>query len=226
MSGVRLCVICQRPLDDGRKRRADAVTCGASCRTLLWRARRRIRRDGGVPSLRVDVDGYGSLVSFEPPARRPWSQSDDRFHSQAALQDQGAIEITRAERDHMRRNVGVMHPAVSQRLTERELHLRACEAESYRQHNPIKPETPLDPSSLGSVARRGIESRRANRPVDPYERMLSPGRQPGPSRYPGEAMEAEMMDAPWGAVLRGHRSAGRPCPHHVQHPASRSCPAS
>jgi hypothetical protein len=198
MSGVRLCVICQRPLDDGRKRRADAVTCGASCRTLLWRARRRIRRDGGVPSLFVDVDGYGSLVSSGPPARRPWSQSDETFYSQATLHDQGAIEITRAERDWMRRNPGPLHPAVAQRLNDRELARRRREAEEAASHHVIKVEVPSDPASHGSVAKRGMQSRRANRPVDPYDRMHSPGRLPGPARYPGVAPEAEMMDAPWG----------------------------
>lgn len=202
MPAVRLCVICERPLDDGRKRRADAVTCGASCRTLLWRARRKIRRDGGVPYVDVNSDGYGTVASFQPPARRPgespWSQSDERFYSQAALQDQGAIEITRAERDWMRRNPGPLHPAVSQRLLDRAIEQQRREAAEMSQHNPIKVEVPGDPASHGSVARLGQASRRANRPVDPYKRMLSPGRQPGPTRYPGVAIEAEMIDSPWG----------------------------
>jgi hypothetical protein len=198
MSGVRCCVICQRPLDDGRKRRADAVTCGASCRTLLWRARRRIRRDGGVPGLRVDVDGYASLTSSGPPASRPWSQSDERFHSQYARQDEGAVEITPQERAWMRRNVGVMHPAVSERLVQRQLDRQAREAEEAASHRPLRVEVPGDRASQGAVARRGQASRRANRPVDPYDRMLTADSRPGPSRYPSSAPEAEMLDAPWG----------------------------
>ena len=198
MPSVRLCVICQRPLDDGRKRRADAVTCGASCRTLLWRARRRIRRDGGVPSLRVDVDGYASLTSSGPPASRPWSQSDERFHDQYARQDEGSIEITREERDHMRRNPGTVHPAVQERLLQRQLDRQAREAGEAAAHRPLKVEVPGDRSSQNAVARRGQASRRANRPVDPYDRMLTADSRPGPSRYPGSAPEAEMLDAPWG----------------------------
>jgi hypothetical protein len=201
MPAVRCCVICERPLDDSRRRRSDAVTCGASCRTLLWRARRKIRRDGGVPYVDVNSDGYGSLVNSGPPARRPgespWSQSDDRFYSQAALQDEGAVTLTRAERAWQSRNPGVMHPAVQQRLLDRELARRRREAEEAASHGVIKVEVPSDPASHGSVAKRGLQSRRANRPVDPYERMLSPGRLPGPARYPG-ALEAEMIDTPWG----------------------------
>jgi hypothetical protein len=197
MPAVRLCVICERPLDDGRKRRRDAVTCGASWRTLLWRARRKIRRDGGVPYVDVNSNGYGSVASFQPPASRPWSQSDERFYSQAALQDQAGIEITRAERDWMRRNVGTMHPAVQQRLLDRAIEQQRCEAAEMSQHNPIKVEVPSDPASHGSVTRRGQASRRANRPVDPYASIRTPARLPGPMRYPSSAPEAEQIDAPW-----------------------------
>lgn len=201
MSAIDFCVICQRPLDDDRKRRSDAVTCSRACRTALWRARRKIRRDGGVPFVSVTRDGSGSLVSFEPPASPgegllSRSQADARFHSQAALQDEGAITLTRAERAWQSRNPGVMHPAVQQRLLDRELARRRREAEEAASHGVIKVEIPSDPASHGSVAKRGMQSRRANRPVDPYERLLSPGRLPGPTRYPG-AMEADMTDAPW-----------------------------
>jgi hypothetical protein len=198
MPAIEFCVVCQRPLDDGRKRRADAVTCGASCRTALWRARRRIRREGGVPGLRVDGDGFASLTSSGPPAARPWSQSDERFHDQYARQDEGSIEITRAERDHMRRNPGTVHPAVQERLLQRQLDRQAREAAEYDSRRPLKVEVPGDASSLDAVARRGQASRRANRPVDPYDRMLTADRQPGPSRSPSSAPEAEMLDSPWG----------------------------
>ena len=201
MPAVRLCVICERPLDDSRKRRADAVTCGASCRTLLWRARRRIRRDGDFPYVDVNSDGYGSIASFQPPASRPWSQSDERFHDQYARQDEGSIEITPQERAWMRRNVGVMHPAVQERLLQRQLSRQAREAEEAASHRPLRVEVPGDVASHGSVARRGQASRRANRPVDPYDRMLTADSRPGPSpRYPG-AIEAEMIDAPWGRSI-------------------------
>jgi hypothetical protein len=196
MPAVRACVICERPLDDGRRRRRDAVTCGASCRTLLWRARRKIRQDGSVPYLDVNGDGYGSVASFAPPASHPGPTGDDRFYEQAALQDD-VITYTPAERQWQSRNPGVMHPDVQQRIIDREMARRQRQAEEAASHRGLRPESPLDPSSRGSVARGAMESRRINRPADPYERMLHPG-QSGPSPRHISAIEAEMIDAPWG----------------------------
>ena len=218
MSGLKLCVICQRPLDDGRKRRADAVTCGASCRTLLWRARRKIRRDGGVPYVDVNSDGYGSVASFQPPASRPWSQSDERFYSQAALQDQAGIEITRAERDWMRRNVGTMHPAVQQRLLDRAIEQQRCEAAEMSQHNPIKVEVPQRPSLSREYGqtRPGIEaSQPARRPVRKHPYTGPPARANTVSRCSRSRDDQRTMGTQYSTVsdrLVGHDQH----PDHVQ----------
>lgn len=184
MPAVRKCVICSRDLDDGRKRRRDAVTCSASCRTLLWRARRKARHGDSVPYADVNGDGSGS-VAYQPPAASPWSRSDDRFYEQAALQDEAAIVITEAERLWMRRNPGPMHVDVQRRIYERELARKQRQAEEAASHTGLKPESPFDPSSRGAVARQAMESRRLNRPADPYGRMLSPGR-PGPHPWDDE----------------------------------------
>lgn len=205
MPAVRQCVICERPLDEGRKRRRDAVTCSASCRTLLWRARRKVRHGDSVPYADVNGDGSGSPASFEPPAFHPGPTGDDRFYAQAALDDEGAIEITQAERLWMRRNPGPMHPDVQRRILDREVARRQREAEEAASHRGLKPESRLDPSSRGAVARQAMESRRLNRPADPYERTLQP-RRPGPPRHPS-AIEAECIDAPW-ARTTARESAG------------------
>ncbi len=201
MSGVNFCVVCERPLDDDGRRRSDAVTCSKRCRTALWRARRRIRRDGGVPFVSVTRDGYGSLTSFEPPAslgESRWSQADDRFHSQLTLHEKAAL--TREEEAAVawqKRNPGPLHPLLQQRLLDADAERRRREDEEASHHRPLKVETPLDPSSHGSLARRAMQSRAINKPVDPYAHILRPGHQPGPPRYPG-APEAEMTDSPWG----------------------------
>lgn len=194
MPAVRACVICERPLDDGRKRRRDAVTCSPSCRTLLWRARRKARHGDSVPYVDVNGDGSGTVARFQPPASDPGPTGDDRFYAQAAL-DEEAITYTRAERLWQTRNPGVMHPDVQRRILDREIARRQREAEEAASHTGLKPETPLDPSSRGAVARQAMESRRVNRPQDPYERTLQP-RRPGPPRHPS-AIEAECIDAPW-----------------------------
>jgi hypothetical protein len=175
MPAVRACVICEKPLDDGRKRRRDAVTCGASCRTLLWRARRKIRQDGSAPYVDVNGDGSGSVASFQPPAFHPGPTGDDRFYEQAALSDD-VITYTPAERQWQSRNPGVMHPDVQRRMLDRELARQQRQAEEAASHRGLRPENRLDPSSRGSVARGAVESRRINRPARPDGRMLSPGR--------------------------------------------------
>jgi hypothetical protein len=184
MPAVRACVICEKPLDDGRKRRRDAVTCGSSCRTLLWRARRKARHGDSVPYVDVNGDGYGSVASFQPPPSHPGPTGDDRFYEQASLQDD-VITYTPAERQWQSRNPGVMHPDVQRRMLDRELARQQRQAEEAASNRGLRPENRLDPSSRGSVARGAVESRRISRPADPYGRMLSPGRS-GPHPWDNE----------------------------------------
>jgi predicted nucleic acid-binding Zn ribbon protein len=198
MPAVTLCVICEKPLDDDRRRRADAVTCSKRCRTALWRARRKARRNGGVPPAGVTRDGYGSALDDDRAIERFYRQLEQHREASQPLSQEELAAL-----DHMRRNPGVLHPLLAARLVEAETERRQRElAESASHEPPIKVEDPFDPTSQGSLARRAIESRNANRryAADPNMYALRPGLSglpSGPSRYPGD-LEAEMTDAPWG----------------------------
>lgn len=182
MSAVRSCVVCEKPLDDDKRPRADTATCSKRCRTALWRTRRKIRREGGVPFVSVTRDGYGGVASFEPP--RPsfltGSRADERFRRQLARGKPGHFP-TAEERQllqRQRRNGGVMLPQLQQRLLDHEYERRRVEAADHQA--AIKVEDPLDPSSRGSLAHRAIQSRNRNRPQAPGLHVLRPpGRQSG-----------------------------------------------
>lgn len=209
MPAVAACVICGRPLDDGRRRRADAVTCSPSHRTLLWRARRKIRRDGGLPYVHVNTDGYGSVERFDPPPSPATSMSDARFRAQLDQLEQAQRPLTDEERrersrlrDLMRRNPGVLIKPLHDRLIDNTRKAQALE-EASATRAWIKVEDRLDPDHDRTVvARRGQASRAANKHItgDPngYVEMPYTAPPPGPSqRYP-RAPEADMINAPCG----------------------------
>lgn len=106
----------------------------------------------------------------------------------------------RAIRDHMRRNVGVLHPVLQQRLIDNSMTARAIEEASASRAKPIKVQDPIHNPDPTVIARLGIASRKANRHLtaDPNAYVDHPytGPPSGPTRYPG-APEAEMIDAPW-----------------------------
>ena len=207
MSAVKLYVICDKPLDDDRRRRSDAVTCSKRCRTALWRARRRISGDGGVPFVSVTRDGYGTLTRFDPPAspsesllRR--SHADDRFYSQLSHYEETRRPLTaedRAIRDHIRRNPGVAHPVLVARWVESERERQRLEDAERERSQPLKVQDRFTNPDPGVIGRRGMASRQANRHLtgDPYIGRPYTGPTSGPPRYPS-AIEAEMIDAPWG----------------------------
>jgi hypothetical protein len=211
MPAVAACVICGKPLDDGRRRRADAVTCSPSHRTLLWRARRKIRRDGGLPYVHVNTDGYGSVERFDPPPSPATSMSDARFRAQLDQLEQAQRPVTDEERrersrlrDVMRRNPGVLIKPLHDRLIDNTRKAQALEEAETTRARPLKVEDRLDPEHDPDViARRGQASRNANRhiPADPNSYVDKPytSLPPGPpQRYPRAAPENSMIDAPWG----------------------------
>ena len=213
MPAVSSCVICGKPLDDDRKRRSDAVTCSRACRTGLWRARKRILRNGGVPGLSVTRDGSPTVASFEPPPSVATSPSDTRFAAQLAQLEEAARPLTDAEqrersraRDLQRRNVGVLVPWYRDRLIGNARRAQAIEEVESHHPGQLAVQDPIHNPDPTVVARRGITSRHANRHVtaDPnaYVDQPYPGPQTRPARYP-RAPEAEMIDAPWS---RGQRS--------------------
>ena len=196
MSTMKSCVVCDRPLDDDRKRRADAVTCSTRCRTALWRARRKMRRDGG------SATGDAYAVQAELSAI---SRADGRFYDQLRRYEE-ATRAPSAEdirlRDHMRRNLGVLAEPLRQRLIENTLRAQALEEAEMHDTGRIAVEDPIHFPDPTVVGRRGQASRRANRHLvgDPNAFVKNPvtGPLPGPPRYPAIAPEAEMVDAPWG----------------------------
>ena len=195
---MRSCVVCEKPLDDDKRPRADAVTCSKRCRTALWRTRRKIRREGGVRFVSVTRDGYGGVASFEPP--RPsfltGSRADERFRRQLASEGVRAQPLTAEERALLalqRRNPGRMLPELQRKLLDRE-HERHLHEIAENHHAAIKVEDRFDPSSWGSLAHRASQSRPVNgKPVNPSMHALRPG-QSG-HRPIGDIPEC--IDAPW-----------------------------
>ena len=210
MSAVASCVVCSRPLDDDRKRRADAVTCSRACRTALWRARRKIRRDGGVPYIGVTSDGSPAVARFDPPASPATSPSEARFRAQMDHLEEAARPLTDEERhdrarvrDLMRRNPGVLLPPLHDRLIQNSRKAQAAEDE-IRASVPMAVQDVIHNPDPTVIARRGMMSRQANRHMlaDPnayVDRPQSgpyPGRQSGPpSRYP-HTPENTMLNTP------------------------------
>ncbi len=207
MSAVKLCVICNKPLDDGERRRSDAVTCSRACRTALWRARRKVRREGGGRFVRVTRDSYGSAASFEPPASPTasflvQSRADDRFRAQlvnAAAMSQPLSPEEEAAVAWQRRNPGVLHPLMAQRL-DADAERREREAAETSHQPVLKPENPLDPASLGSLAIRARYDRMRNRPADPHLSILrsGPGRSGPPSWYDDSNECLDKASIGWG----------------------------
>lgn len=179
MDDERTCLQCGRVLEN---RRSDAVFCRQRCRRRYYRGRQSSK--------------------YMPPlaSTSPWAhedRADERFRRQLAdHQGVSAHVLTPAERAWQSRNPGVLPASAQQRIIDADLERRRLEAAERErsQDRAISVETPLDPSTIGSVARQGRASRAVNRPTDPYAHR--PG-QSGPSRYP-TAPDAEMIDAPWG----------------------------
>jgi hypothetical protein len=179
----RQCLQCGGAL---KKARSDAIFCGQRCR-------RRYARSGRSsnylePPLASTSSGPGVLAQ---------SRSDTEFRRQLEQSVEASQPLTRAERallSRQRRNPGVLLPELKQLMLDRAIERQRCEADE-RSHQPvIKPETPLDPSSLGSVARRARFDRAMNKPHDPHVSILRPlDRRPGPPDWD----DNQCVDAPW-----------------------------
>jgi hypothetical protein len=202
MSAVSACIVCSRPLDDDRKRRADATTCSRACRTALWRARRKIRREGGVPYVGVSGDGSATLARYDPPASPALSPSDARFARQLRQLEESARLPTgedRRLRRLQRANPGVLLEPYRQRMIEAALRAQAAEEEAIRASAPMAVQDVIHNPDPTVIARRGMASRHANRHLtgDPSSWAGQPPSGPsGSARYPGTAPEADMISAP------------------------------
>jgi hypothetical protein len=174
-------------MDDTKRRRKDAVTCSNRCRKALSRDAKHHEGSNYFSSGSVTSPG---APYFDPP--RPsetgsygaWL-SGERFREQYARHAATSQPLTEEERDllaRQRRNPGVLLPELHQRLIDIEAERREREAAETSHARPLKVEDPFDPSSQGSLARRAIASRNANRHRvgDPSTYVLRPGHQPGP----------------------------------------------
>lgn len=196
---MRQCAWCHNPLDDTKLRRKDAVTCSNRCRKALSRDSKRrgsssYTQAGSVPT--------GDVPYLEPPSLgetgsyAAW-RSGERFRTQLADHAVMSQPLTDDEQHLLklqRANPGVLLEPIRQRQIEREFERMRRGAVEYASHQLLKVETPLDPSSHGSLARRAMQSRAINRPVDPQRFILRPGRRSGPHPWDDEP---ECITAPW-----------------------------
>ena len=161
-------------------RRSDAVFCRQRCR------RRYYRR--------------GQSSNYTAPTAWPFpDRADKRFRDQYESEQVRSQPLTPEERSAVawqRRNPGPLHPLLQQRLIGHELERQAREAAERSQHEPLKVEDRLDPSSHGSLARRARYDRARNRPQDPHVSILRPG--PGRSGPHTWDDEPQCFDAPVG----------------------------
>ncbi len=180
MDDGRQCLQCGRPLEN---RRSDAIFCRQRCRRRYYR-----RGQSGRTSNCAD------------PAAWPFpDRADERFRDQLEQHVARSQPLTPEERSAIawqRRNPGPLHPLLAQRLIDHERERQAREAEARSQHQPLKVEDRLDPSSHGSLARRARYDRARNRPQDPHVSVLRPG--PGRSGPQPFDDEPQCFDAPVG----------------------------
>lgn len=175
---------CGQPLTGKRQ---GALFCKDAHRKRYSRWQQKIRSEG-----------------YEPPPSGPSvlteSRAHDTFRRQLDAEGTRAMPLTDEEIGLLaaqRRNPGVLHPGLHKRLLDREYDRMRQEAEEASRADAIKVENPLDPSTLGSVRRRAIQSRRANRhyPRDPNEHVLRPPPGSGPGPWDDEP---QCISSPWG----------------------------
>jgi hypothetical protein len=185
---MKLCAWCGEPMNGTRRKR---LTCSNRCRKAL---NRQANRDRSSSSTQARSVTPGSVPYLEPPRSAETGSyaawlADERFRAQLADHDVMSQPLTDDERELLRlqrANPGVLLEPLRQRQLDRAIEQQRREAEIYQERQPLKPENPLDPSSLGSLGRRAAQSRRLNRPVDPHLSILRPGHQSGPHPWDDE----------------------------------------
>ena len=178
MSDERRCLQCGGDL---KGRRADAVYCRQRCR------KRHARRSPSSNYLDPPLSG----TTWEAEDR-----ADERWHEEYRRHEEATAPLSPEDQEllaRQRRNPGVLLPELRAKQLARAAELRRVEqSERAARSRPIKPESALDPESLGSVARRGRFDRQMNKPADPHLRILRPG--PGRSGPPSWNDEPECID--------------------------------
>jgi hypothetical protein len=196
------CTWCHEPMDDAKRRRKDAVTCSNRCRKALSRELRHSRRSNSTHAGSV-TPGNDPYAEPPRPETAPFadSRADERFRAQLSHQTVTSQPLTEEEVSLLalqRRNPGVLLPQLQQRLIDIETERRRREiAETYYDQPPLKVQDRLHDPDPTVVARRAIQSRRINKPVDPNAYILR-------SRQPGPHLDdlPECVDAPWSRSRR------------------------
>jgi hypothetical protein len=143
------CAWCDGPIIG---RRADAVTCTDSHKTMLSQY--------GKPSRR-QRRRWRSSNSTSELAVNPQSRGNDAFYGMIAQPE--VTEETRALFDRQKRNPGVLIPELQGHLLEQDMQRRRHEAASQRNDAPLGPQDRFsnpDPTVLGRMA---ATNRRVNR---------------------------------------------------------------
>lgn len=160
MDDDRRCIQCGGLLGN---RRLDAVFCRQKCK-------RRYYRRAQASNYMVPPAGTSGVLTQ--------SRADERFRRQLAGEGVTSQPLTEDERDLLalqRRNPGVLLPQLQQHLIDIGAERRRLElAETYDDW-PLKVQDRFTNPDPTVVARRAIQSRRINTPVDPYEYILRPG---------------------------------------------------
>ncbi len=190
-------------MDDTKRRRKDAVTCSNRCRKALSREAKHHRGSNSTYDRRVTPGNDPYVDPPRPGETGPFAadRATRRFRAQLSRNAVASQPLTADERQLLalqRRNVGVMLPDLRDKLLEREFERMRQEAAETSQDQPLKVQDPIHNPDPTVVARRAIQSRLINKPVDPYARILRPG-QPGPHPFDDAP---ECFDAPWSRNAR------------------------
>ena len=180
MADATHCLQCGKPLTGKRQ---GALYCKDRCRKRFGRHQEKLAETGYAPPLSRTSAIYES-------------RADQRFRAALAGEGIRAQPLTDDERELLARqrlNPGVLLPELQARLIEVDAERRLELAETY-DDRPLKVEDRFTNPDSTVVARRAIQSRRINKPVDPNAYILRPS-QSGPSHYPGDLPEC--IDAPW-----------------------------
>ena len=182
MDDERHCLQCGQSLGN---RRPDAIFCRQKCK------RRYYRRPPASNYLTPPSPGTAGKAAFaDVRADERWRRALEGETTRAEPLDQIEEEWLAMQR----RNPGVLIQPLRERMLDRAEAERQA-ADDARAQYEIKVETPLDPTSLGSVAARARHSRAANRPQDPHRAILRPsGPSPRPRAYDDDP---ECVSAPW-----------------------------
>ena len=184
MGDDRRCLHCGGSLEN---RRSDTLFCSPRHKKRYYRQQAASGRSGNY---------------IEPPPGNSLAQdrADREWRRQLAAEEVRAEPATEEELQALalqKRNPGPLVPFFRQRRAEQDAAELAAREAAVRDSRALRPESPYDRTTIGSVRARGRASRALNKPQEPYREMHR--------AVPwAEEAEAEMSDVPEG-WRRGRR---------------------